>query len=41
MEIEDAINIFQKKHACLKQFKTNFDKCNCILCEVKIVHILY
>ena len=33
MEIKEVINIFKKKHACLKQFKTNFDKCDCILCE--------
>lgn len=33
MEVKDAINIFKKKHACSKQFKTNIDKCNCILCE--------
>lgn len=33
MEIKDAINIFKKKHACSKQFKTNLNKCDCILCE--------
>lgn len=33
MEIKEVINIFKKKHACLKQFKTNLDKCDCILCE--------
>lgn len=33
MEIKEVINIFKKKHACLKQFKTNLDKCDYILCE--------
>lgn len=33
MTISEAINIFKKKHTCSKQFKTNIDKCNCILCE--------
>lgn len=33
MTISEAINIFKKKHACLKQFKTNLNKCDCILCE--------
>ncbi len=33
MEIEEAINIFKKHLTCLKQFKTNLNKCDCILCE--------
>ena len=37
MEIKEAINVFKKKHACLKQFKTNLNKCDCILMYIPLL----
>ena len=33
MEIKEAINVFKKNLICLKQFRTNLNECDGILCE--------